>query len=102
MSTLKFARALSATSRRAAIADRGAFLLRAGLMALNNGIFFTFWIVLLSRVPSIRGYRLGDVAVLYGVVALAHGTAVFFAGGMEHLSRTIDDGDLDALLAQPR
>lgn len=101
-STLRFLGALSATSMRAAVADRGAFLMRAGLMALNNGIFFTFWIVLLSRVPSVRGYALGDVAVLYGIVALAHGMAVFFAGGMEHLARTIDDGDLDALLSQPR
>jgi ABC-2 type transport system permease protein len=102
MSTLRFLRALSATSVRAVLADRGAFLMRAFFMMLNNAIFFTFWIVLLSRVPSIRGYQLGDVAVLYGVVAVAHGLAVFLAGGMEHLARTIDDGDLDSLLAQPK
>jgi ABC-2 type transport system permease protein len=76
--------------------------MRAGLMALNNGIFFTFWIVLLTRVPSVRGYELGDVAVLYGIVALAHGMAAFLAGGIHHLARMIDDGDLDALLAQPK
>ena len=69
---------------------------------LNNGIFFTFWIVLLSRVPSIRGYELGDVAVLYGIVAVGHGLAVFFAGGLEQLARAIDDGELDSLLAQPK
>jgi ABC-2 type transport system permease protein len=102
MTNARFLRALSMTSLRAVLADRGAFFMRSGLMALNNGIFFTFWIVLLSRVPSIRGYKLGDVAVLYGIVAFAHGMAVFFAGGMEHLSRTIDDGDLDALLSQPK
>jgi ABC-2 type transport system permease protein len=98
----RFVAALTATSVRAALADRGAFLMRAGLMVLNNGIFFTFWVVLLSRVPTIRGYALGDVAVLYGIVAVAHGLAVFFAGGMEQLARTIDDGDLDALLSQPK
>ena len=97
-----FAWALVRTSVRAALAERGAFLMRTALMALNNGIFFTFWIVLLSRVPSVRGYELGDMAVLYGIVALAHGLAVFFAGGIEHLARTIDDGELDALLAQPK
>jgi ABC-2 type transport system permease protein len=102
MSMLRFAGALSATSLRAVLADRGAFLMRAGLMALNNGIFFTFWIVLLTRVPSVRGYELGDVAVLYGIVALAHGMAAFLAGGIHHLARMIDDGDLDALLAQPK
>lgn len=102
MAIMRFAAALSATSVRAAMADRGAFLMRAGLMALNNGIFFTFWIVLLSRVPSIRGYELGDVAVLYGIVAVGHGLAVFFAGGLEQLARAIDDGELDSLLAQPK
>jgi ABC-2 type transport system permease protein len=102
MAIMRFAAALSATSVRAAMADRGAFLMRAGLMALNNGIFFTFWIVLLSRVPSVRGYELGDVAVLYGIVAVGHGLAVFLAGGLEQLARAIDDGELDSLLAQPK
>lgn len=97
-----FAAALLATSVTASMADRGSFILRVSLMALNNGIFFTFWIVLLSRVPTIRGYTLGDVAVLYGVVAIAHGLAVFAAGGMAQLARVIQDGELDSLLAQPK
>jgi ABC-2 type transport system permease protein len=71
-------------------------------MAVNNGIFFTFWIVLFSRVPSVSGYELGDVAVLYGIVAVAHGLAWFFAGGIHFLSRVIHDGELDALIAQPK
>ena len=98
----RFATALVATSVRAAMAERGAFIMRALLMAVNNAIFFTFWIVLLSRVPTIRGYGLGDVAVLYGIVAVAHGLAVFVAGGVQYLARVIHDGELDALIAQPK
>ncbi|HSQ33265.1 MAG TPA: ABC-2 family transporter protein, partial [Gemmatimonadaceae bacterium] len=94
--------ALVATSVRSAMAERGAFLMRVILMAVNNAIFFTFWIVLLSRVPRIRGYTLGDVAVLYGIVAVAHGVAVFVAGGIQYLARVIHDGELDALIAQPK
>lgn len=100
--TLGFARALVTMSIRSAMAERGAFILRAVLMAVNNAIFFTFWIVLLSRVPQVRGYELGDVAVLYGIVAVAHGLAVFFAGGIQLLARVIHDGELDALVAQPK
>ena len=100
--TTRFAVALLSTSVRAAMAERGAFVMRALLMAVNNGIFFTFWIVLLWRVPQIRGYELGDVAVLYGVVAVAHGLATFLAGGILYLARVIDDGELDALIAQPK
>jgi ABC-2 type transport system permease protein len=100
--TVRFATALVATSVRSAMAERGAFLMRVILMAVNNAIFFTFWIVLLSRVPRIRGYALGDVAVLYGIVAVAHGLAVFLAGGIQYLARVIHDGELDALIAQPK
>ena len=100
--TAIFASALVATSVRSAMAERGAFIMRAAFMAANNAIFFTFWIVLLSRVPSVRGYELGDVAVLYGTVAIAHGLAVFVAGGMSYLARAIHDGELDALIAQPK
>src|ERR1700741_2563497 len=100
--TFRFAVALVATSVRSEMAERGAFIMRAVVMAVNNAIFFTFWIVLMSRVPSIRGYELGDVAVLYGVVAVGHGLAWFFAGGVHHLARVIHDGELDALIAQPK
>ncbi len=100
--TARFAAALVGTSVRSAMAERGAFIMRALLMAVNNAIFFTFWIVLLSRVPRIRGYELGDVAVLYGVVAVAHGLAVFLAGGIPYLARMIHEGELDALIAQPK
>jgi ABC-2 type transport system permease protein len=100
--TARFAKALVATSVRSAMAERGSFIMRVVLMAVNNAIFFTFWIVLLSRVPQIRGYELGDVAVLYGIVAVAHGLAWFLAGGIHFLARMISDGELDALIAQPK
>ena len=98
----RFAMALIGVSMRSALAERGAFFMRAALMAINNGIFFTFWIVLLSRVPRIRGYELGDVALLYGIVAVANGLLAFFVGGFHHLARVIHDGELDALIAQPK
>jgi ABC-2 type transport system permease protein len=99
---LRFAGALFRTSLAAAMAQRGAFLMQVALMALNNAIFFTFWVVLFGRVSRIRGYALADVAVLYGVVAAAFGLAVTVAGGARQLARFIHDGELDSLLAQPK
>lgn len=99
---IRFSRALVATSLASAMAQRGAFLMQVGLMAINNAIFFTFWIVLFSRVSRIRGYALGDVAVLYGVVAVGVGLAVSVAGGAPLLARAIHEGELDALLPQPK
>lgn len=99
---VRFSGALFRTSLASAMAQRGAFLMQVALMALNNAIFFSFWIVLFSRVSRIRGYALGDVAVLYGVVAVGFGLAVTVAGGTRQLARFIHEGELDSLLAQPK
>lgn len=100
--TLRFAVALARTSLAAAMAHRGTFLMQAGLMALNNAIFFTFWIVLLHRVRTIRGYGMREMLVLYGIVAAGVGLAMVVAAGVRQLARMIDEGELDAVLAQPK
>ena len=100
--SLAFARALVATNLKATLALRGAFVVQVVFMALNNFTFFVFWWALMRHVPSIRGWRLGDIALLYGIVAVAFGLAVSLAGGVRHLGRFIEEGDLDTLLTQPR
>jgi ABC-2 type transport system permease protein len=97
-----FARSLLATNLKAALALRGAFVMQVAFMALNNLTFFVFWWALMARVPVIRGWRLADVELLFGLVAAAVGLTVAFAGGLRHLGRFIEDGDLDTLLTQPR
>jgi ABC-2 type transport system permease protein len=97
-----FARSLLATNLKAALALRGAFVMQAAFMALNNLTFFVFWWALMQRVPAIRGWRLGDVQLLFGLVAMAFGLTITVAGGVRHLGRLIEQGDLDTLLTQPR
>src|SRR6185503_15654132 len=91
-----------ATNLKAAVALRGAFAMHVVFMALNNLTFFVFWWALMRRVPVIRGWHLGDVQLLFGLVAAAFGLTVTLAGGVRHLGRFIEDGDLDTLLTQPR
>jgi ABC-2 type transport system permease protein len=98
----RFARALLATNLKATLMLRGAFVMQVVFMALNNLTFFVFWWALMRRVPAIRGWRLGDIQVLFGVVAAGFGLAVTFAGGVRHLGRLIDEGELDTLLTQPK
>jgi ABC-2 type transport system permease protein len=99
---VRFARALLATNLKATLVLRGAFVMQVVFMALNNLTFFVFWWALMRRVPSLRGWRLGDIQVLFGVVAAAFGLTVTFAGGVRHLGRFIEDGELDTLLTQPK
>ena len=97
-----FARALIATNLKATLALRGAFVLQVAFMALNNFTFFVFWWVLMRRVTTLRGWQLADVQLLFGLVAVSVGLTVTVAGGVRHLGRLIEEGDLDTLLTQPR
>src|SRR5262245_44274272 len=99
-STLSFTRALVTTNLKAALALRSAFVIQVVFMALNNLVFFVFWWALMGRVTTIRGWGLGDIQMLFGLVAAAFGLTITFAGGVRHLGRFIDDGDLDSLLTK--
>jgi ABC-2 type transport system permease protein len=99
---LRFAWALVATNLKAAAALRGNFALQAAFMAINNLSFFVFWWVLFQRVDSLRGWAIADVELLYGFSATAFGVMVVLAGGVRHISRWVDEGELDALLVQPK
>ena len=100
--SLAFARALFATNIKAAVALRGAFVMQVAFMVLNNFTFFVFWWALMRRVPTLRGWRLGDIQMLFGVVAAGFGLTVTIAGGVRYLGRFIEEGDLDTLLTQPK
>lgn len=93
---------LMATSLRASLALRGAFLMQAAFMAINNLLFFAFWWLLFERFDEIHGWRITDVAALFGVAAAGYGIAMVLAGGLPELARRIEAGDLDAILTQPR
>jgi ABC-2 type transport system permease protein len=97
----RFAIALFRTNLRAALALRTTFVVQATFMCLNNLVFFVFWWVLLRRVPTLRGWRLNDIEALYGITATSFGLVVAIAGGVRHLGRTIEEGELDTLLTQP-
>jgi len=98
---IRFAGALLATNLKASLMLRGAFAMQVIFMALNNLTFFVFWWVLMRRVPDIRGWRLADIELLFGVVAVAVGLAITVAGGVRYLGQFIEDGELDTLLVQP-
>jgi ABC-2 type transport system permease protein len=102
MKSLTFVRALVATNLKATLALRGAFVVQVVFMALNNVTFFVFWWALMRHVTTLRGWQIGDIAVLFGVVAAAFGLTVTVAGGVRHLGRLIEEGDLDSMLTQPR
>lgn len=100
--TLRFLRALVATNLKASLALRGAFLVRVVFMLANNMIFFVMWWVFFAKFQEVRGWRLGDMAAIYGTVAGAFGLAMVFGEGARGLAQAILEGDLDGFLTQPK
>ncbi|MEY4514622.1 MAG: hypothetical protein RLZZ450_6744 [Pseudomonadota bacterium] len=102
MRQLRFVQAVFHTSIRASLSLRSAFLLQLCFMAVNNVMVFVTWWILFDRFDNIRGYRLPDMLCMFGVGAAGFGLAAVLFGGSSELSRKIVDGDLDALLTQPK
>lgn len=99
---LCFRGALLRTSLRSVTALRGSFSLSMVFMALNNATFFVFWWLLFDRVGQLRGWRVQDVELLFGVSAAGFGLMQATLGGAMHLARFVDDGSLEPLLVQPK
>jgi ABC-2 type transport system permease protein len=98
----RFTTALFRTNLKAAVALRSSFAAQAIFMALNNVVFFTFWWVLLGRVPALRGWQLAEIEVLFGVTAAGFGLAAAITGGVRYLGEFIEEGTFDTLLTQPK
>jgi ABC-2 type transport system permease protein len=83
------------------MAYRGAFLLQVFGMVLNNTMLLFFWWVLFAQLPTLRGWDLGQVMILFGVLAFGFGVANVVCGNAFQVARIIVRGDLDYYLALP-
>jgi ABC-2 type transport system permease protein len=87
---------------RVSLADRTNFSLLFGGMVLNNGFVLLMWFLFFAGFRSVRGWRLADMALQIGMLAVTFGVAGVFAGGYRDMAAVIVRGDLDAWLTQPR
>ena len=85
----------------AAMAYRGAFFLQAVGMILNDAMLLFFWAILFTQFPTLRGWTMDQVMVLYGTVALGFGVTNVVCGNAFWIARVITSGDLDYYLALP-
>ncbi|MFI5343165.1 MAG: ABC transporter permease [Chlamydiales bacterium] len=90
------------TSLRASISRRGAFLIEASLIAINNLIFFSIWWIFFRQFKDIGGWQFIDMVALMAIGTGAYGLAEIFFGGVKTLSSMIISGDLDPFLTQPK
>lgn len=57
--------------------------------------------VVLSRVPLLAGWSLGEVALLYGMSSVSFSTAEMLSGGLDFFDEVIRQGTFDRLLIRP-
>ena len=84
-----------------AMAYRGAFILQAVGMLLNDAMLLFFWWVLFNRLPNLRGWDLAGVMTIYGIVAFGFGIGTVICGNAFLVARIIASGNLDYYLALP-
>lgn len=93
---------LVAASVRSQLAYRLNVVLLAASQFLITFIEFFAIAALFARFGSLRGWKLAEVALLYGMVNVAFAIAEGAARGFDSFAQTIRSGDLDRLLLRPR
>ena len=99
----RFLRHLEGLNLASAMEYRASFLTQIAFMFVNNGIYFVFWLIFFGQFGTVRGYNVGDVYLLFAVVALGFGLALTFGANTgPNLAELIAQGRLDYYLVLPR
>lgn len=98
---LRAYRMISAMWIRSTMAYRASFVLTAFGNFAATALDFAAILLMFSQVDALGGYRLPEVAFLYGAAATAFGFADLAIGSMDRLGRRVRDGTLDTLLVRP-
>jgi ABC-2 type transport system permease protein len=101
MSNVRIALALYGSRIRSQASFRASFLAEIlGQVLIVATEFVELWVIL-ARTETLGGLTLVQVAVVYGLGALAFGLADMFFGEIDGLSQQIKSGKLETLLIRP-
>jgi ABC-2 type transport system permease protein len=82
--------------------NKKTFFIMIAALCLNSLIYFGLWVILFSKISSLRGWNLSDIAFLLGSSTIGLGTIFCIMGGSNSLARCIQSGQLDVHMARPR
>ncbi|GAA3820933.1 ABC transporter permease [Streptomyces chiangmaiensis] len=86
---------------RSTMAYRASFVMTTLGNFAATALDFLAIMLMFSRIDTLGGYSLPEVAFLYGLSAIAFGFADLALGSMDRLGRRVRDGTLDMLLVRP-
>jgi len=80
---------------------RGDFWIGILGAVLTQGFSFVFITAIFSRIPEVGGWKLWEIALLYGFTLMAYGAREVLCDGAWMLRRVIHFGDFDRVLVRP-
>ena len=86
---------------RDAWANRRSFWFQVTVMVVNDLTWVAFWVLFFHRVPSIRGWQLDDVLVLFSIILTVSGLGIGVLSNCRRIGHIAADGELDAVLTLP-
>lgn len=86
---------------RSTMAYRASFVMTVITSFAITGFDFLAILLMFVHIDSLGGYRLPEIAFLYGAAATSFGLSDLFMGSTERLGRRVRDGTLDTLLVRP-
>ncbi len=101
MTTVTIMLSLWAASIRSELQYRTNFMILVVMGLVYQGTGFAFIWVVLSRFQAVGGWRLGDVAFLYGLRLIMHALSMLLGGHLRTLDRPIPHGEFDRYLLRP-
>jgi ABC-2 type transport system permease protein len=89
-------------SLRSQLTYRASFVMQACGQFLITGMEFIGIWALFSRFGQIRGWRLEEIALFYGMISISWAIADAFARGFDQFGDIVKQGEFDRLLLRPR
>jgi ABC-2 type transport system permease protein len=86
---------------RSAMAYRTSFVIMTVSQFGITVIDFVAVIVMFTHVSQLGGFRLSEVALLFGTASLSFGLSDLAVGNVEHLGQRVRNGTFDQMLVRP-
>ena len=86
---------------RSAMEYEASFWIMALTAVISQGVGVVFLWAIFRSVPTINGWQLWDVVLIYGLVTVAEAASQLFAQGTWNLAWIVNSGELDPVLLRP-
>jgi ABC-2 type transport system permease protein len=100
-SDLRLYRRLIAMQLRAQAQYRVSLAIDIGTYLITASLEFVVVLIVFGKFPTLLGWHVGEVALLYALMSVAFGVSELFGAGIDQFAEMIRRGDFDRVLLRP-